>query len=113
MNNELQGIGSLPKAAPIRRIRGSHFLVRGCGVPAAGGLRLSFAARQSLQVRSKKRTTSCRTVARLKIQSVAVIFLKISDDPVLNFFEKLCVFPLDKAEKQPMMWRKVGRSGQQ
>jgi hypothetical protein len=87
MNYEAQGIGNLPEAGPIREVSVGYFGCRGAAcLPAAGGLAPVSRFSQIVQVRPKKRTTSHRTVARMKIQSVAVIFLAIRDDWVLNLF---------------------------
>jgi hypothetical protein len=42
-----------------------------------------------------------------------VIFLIFPHRSVRNFFRTHLLFPLDNGQKQPMMWRKVGQSGQQ
>jgi len=73
MNYEAQGIGNLPEAGQIREVSVGYFGCRGAVcLPAAVGLRPSFCFSQIVQVRSHKRTTSGRTVARRKIQSVVV-----------------------------------------
>jgi hypothetical protein len=111
MNYEAQGIGNLPEAGPIREVSVGYFGCRGaaCRRRAAPVFRFS----QIVQVRSQKRTTSGRTVTRRKIQSVAVILPPFSHSSGAQLFIEIVRFPLDNSQKQPMMWRKVGQSGQQ
>jgi hypothetical protein len=49
----------------------------------------------------------------VEAQSVAVILCRFPHCFALNFFPTGLLFPLDKREKQPIMWTKVGQSGRQ
>jgi hypothetical protein len=46
-------------------------------------------------------------------QLVGVFCCRFPQSSTLNFFLIRLIFPLDKREKQPIMWTKVGQSGQQ
>jgi hypothetical protein len=61
----------------------------------------------------QKQSPRNRFLGAVQTQPVAVIFLIFPHRSVRNFFRTHLLFPLDNGQKQPMMWRKVGQSGQQ
>jgi len=60
----------------------------------------------------EKRHTRHRLLAMIEAQSLAVFFCRFPHYFALNFSPIGMIFPLDKREKQPIMWTKVGQSGQ-
>src|SRR5260370_42215401 len=99
MNYEAQGIGNLPEAGQIREVSVGYFGCRGAVcLPAAVGLRPSFCFSQIVQVRSHKRTTSGRTVARRKIQAVGADVPPLSHSRGAQLSVGIVPFPLDNGE---------------
>ncbi len=78
-----------------------------------GGVKGCQKGTQQCTIGLRKRHTRNRLRAMVEAQSLALIFCRFPHSLALNFFPTDLLFPLDKHEKQPIMWTKVGQSGQQ